>query len=262
VAENPLKAVVRSLEEVDEAVHGLYDRQGDGTFALTVDGALPGYVEKVALDEFRESNIKLTEDSKKAAEALSKFDGVDLDKYQQWEKSESDLTRKNLIEAGQVEELIATELSKVSEPLKKQIKALESGIKDRDAMLSRKALDEEILKAANAAHARPGAEEFLIAKAKEQGWTTLDGKAVQLDGGGTPIYSDANPGSPKEVPEWVEEQTLSFSWAFASSSGGGATGSATTAPSGAGDMLRREDKKGFQDSLEDIASGKTKLKAS
>lgn len=260
MAENPLKAVIQSLEEVDEAVQGLYARQGDGTFALAVDGTIPGYVQKVRVDEFRDANIKLTEQTKKAADALSKFDGVDVDKYRVWEKTESDLERKNLIEAGQVEELIATELSKVSGPLKKQIKDLESGIKDRDEMLSRKALDEEILKAANAANARSGAEEFLVSKAKEVGWTTLDGKAVQLDGGGTPIFSDVNPGRPKSIPEWVEEQTLLFSWAFASSSGGGATGSATTAPNGLGGLLNREDKKGFQNSLEDIASGKMKLK--
>ena len=260
MADNPLKAVIASVDDLDESVQGLYARQGDGTYALNVEGSLPGFVEKGRVDEFREANIKLTEETKKAADALSKFDGVDVDKYRAWEQSEADLERKNLIEAGQVEELIAVELAKGTDPLKKQIKALESGIKERDDMLSRKALDEEILKAANAANARPGAEEFLVAKAKEQGWTTLEGKAVQMDGGGTPVFSDANPGHQKSISEWVEDQTLNFDWAFASSSGGGATGSSTTAPNGMGNMLGRDDKRGFQDSLEDIASGKTKIK--
>ena len=260
MADNPLKAVVKSIDDLEESVQGLYDRQGDGTYALNVEGSLPGFVEKGRVDEFREANIKLTEETKKAADALSKFDGVDVDKYRAWEQSEADVERKNLIEAGQVEELIVNEVAKVSDPLKKQIKALESGIKERDNMLSRKALDEEILKAANAANARPGAEEFLVAKAKEEGWTTLDGKAVQMDGGGTPVFSDANPGLQKTIPEWVEETTHAFDWAFAASSGGGATGSATTAPNGAANMLGREDKQGFQNSLEDIASGKTKIK--
>ena len=106
MADNPLKAVVASLDDLDESVQGLYDRQGDGTYALSVEGSLPGFVEKGRVDEFREANIKLTEETKKAADALSKFDGVDVDKYRAWEQSEADLERKNLSEAGQVEELI------------------------------------------------------------------------------------------------------------------------------------------------------------
>ena len=107
MADNPLKAVVKSIDDLEESVQGLYDRQGDGTYALNVEGSLPGFVEKGRVDEFREANIKLTEETKKAADALSKFDGVDVDKYRAWEQSEADLERKNLIEAGQVEELIA-----------------------------------------------------------------------------------------------------------------------------------------------------------
>ena len=262
LAENKLKAVVKTLEDLDESVQPLYQRTDDGTYALSVEGSLPGFIEKDRINEFRESNLKLTADAKAAQEALSKFDGVDVDKYKAWEKTESDLERKNLVEAGQVEELVAKELVKATSPLQDQIKALESNLKERDKMISRKMLDEEILKAANAANAQSGAEDFLVSKAKESGWTISEGRAVQLDGGGTPVFSDANPGAPKTIGEWVEEQTQSYAWAFAPSSGGGATGSATTAPSANGSLLNRDDKKGFQDQLEEIATGKTQLKAS
>jgi len=262
LADSPLKATVKSLEDLDEAVQSLYQRTGDGTYALNVEGSLPGFIEKDRVNEFRESNLKLTAEAKAAQEALSQFEGVDVEKYRAWEQTEADLERKQLVEAGQVEELVAKELVKATSPLQDQIKALESNLKERDQMISRKMLDEEILKAANAANAQSGAEDFLVSKAKESGWTISEGRAVQLDGGGTPVFSDANPGAPKSISEWVEEQTQTYSWAFAPSSGGGATGSATTAPSANGSLLNRDDKKGFQNQLEEIATGKTQLKAS
>ena len=91
MADSPLKATVKSLEELDEAVQSLYQRTDDGTYALNVEGSLPGFIEKGRVNEFRDSNLKLKADADAAQSALSKFDGVDIKKYRDWEKTEADL---------------------------------------------------------------------------------------------------------------------------------------------------------------------------
>ena len=76
----------------------VYQRTDDGTYALIVEGSLPRFVLNERVNEFRESNLKLTAEAKAAQGAISRFEGVDVEKCKVWEQAEADLDRKQLVE--------------------------------------------------------------------------------------------------------------------------------------------------------------------
>ena len=263
MADNKLAAVLDSLDGVEESTQSFYEEREDGKFVLAVEGVLPNTVEKSRLDEFRDRNIaqaKELEDAQGAVKKLEeKYQGVDLDAYKKWQGERDDIERKKLIEAGEVEKLISQEVKKATSPLNDMLKEIRT---ENDALKSdlvRKNLDEEIIKAASSASVQPGAESFLLDQAKREGWTTSEGRAVQIDQSGAPVFSDKSPGSHKSIPEWIEDKAREFTWAFAPSSGGGAAGSETSTPREGSKTVARDDRNAFSANLEDIAKGKVKV---
>ena len=263
MADNKLAAVIEDLEAVPEAAQSFYEARDDGKFVLAVEGSLPNTVDKSRLDEFRDRNIEqakeLEETQKSLQEVTERYDGVDVSSYKKWAKEREDVERKKLIEAGEVEKLITQEVKKATSPLNDLLTEIKT---ENDALkgdLTRKNLDEAILKAASGASVQPGAESFLVDQAKREGWTTSEGRAVQIDQGGAPVFSVQNAGSHKSIPEWVDEKAREFAWAFAPSSGGGATGSDTSGPREVSKSIDRDDRNAFGANLEDIASGKLRV---
>ena len=98
-----LKATVDTLADVPEALHSFYQEK-DGKFNLTVEGLVP----KARLDEFRDNNVTY----KKQIDDLSaRFKDVDPDKYKEMTDKEAKVRDKKLLEAGQVDTMIAERLA-------------------------------------------------------------------------------------------------------------------------------------------------------
>ncbi|WP_119300408.1 hypothetical protein [Dongia deserti] len=58
-----------TFDALDEGIKGLYDKQEDGSFRLSVEGA----TSKAKLDEFRENNLSLAREKDRMAQELSKL---------------------------------------------------------------------------------------------------------------------------------------------------------------------------------------------
>ena len=95
--------------KLSEDVQSLYKVNGDN-YQLNVKGA----VSKTKLDEFRDNNI-LKDKEFKALE--KKFSGVDLDQYAEFKLTQQKLDDKKLIDAGDIDALVASKVAVVSSDL-------------------------------------------------------------------------------------------------------------------------------------------------
>lgn len=216
-----LKAVVKALTEVPEALRGEYKEVG-GNFVLDLDGDHPvadGLKIKVA--EFRDTNIKLMKELDETKSKWDKVKDVDADEYQRLKAEAKKLETKGVKTSDDISTVIAKALAEGMEPLRKDLERYktESAAKDRALNTARL---KEVVGAAitNAGAKSPAAVEFLLSKAASL-FHVVDGDVRAQDG----KFSYNDPTQPLKVDEWVTRAAKEYDFAFEKSSGGGAEGS-------------------------------------
>jgi len=91
-----------AFDKLSEEMQAIYKPEGDG-YQATIDGLYP----KCKVDEFRDSNIDLTN-------KLKAFDKVDLTKWDDMVKHEQQIADKKLIDAGEIDALVASKIEAVT----------------------------------------------------------------------------------------------------------------------------------------------------
>lgn len=206
-----LKLVVDTIESVEEAHRSLYEKTPDGKFALAVDGA----VSKDKLDEFRNNNIELKKQ-------LEKFKDVDPAKYQEAMKTLKALEEKKLVDAGNLEEVIAQRIATMSEEHRTALEERDAKLATANRQLEHLMIDTT----AKSAAAQNGVISFalddVVLRAKTV-FKVVDGNVVATENG-KQLY-DKDGTTPLTIDSWVKGLKKSAPHLFSMPAGGGAGGS-------------------------------------
>lgn len=251
-----MKYFVKTLDEVDEAYHSLYE-QTEGGYRLKVEGVVP----KDRLDEFRNNNISLKQQLEEAQSQAKRYEGIDLDKYNKAMQREAEIRDKKLIEEGKVDELIEHRTQDMKRAYEEQVQTLQQA-RDAEAQKSSKFLEElsklkidtSVQQAvSNVGSLRKGAIHDVLNRARSDFSITDDGSLKPKDGmigtTGDPI---------KSIDDWAKNLVSNAGYLFEAAGGGGAGGSRAN-DAKPGQKIIGRDPVEFGRNLEDIAAGKTKV---
>jgi hypothetical protein len=171
---------------------------------------------KSKLDEFRSNNVKLMKDM----ETLSaKFDGIDLDGYQDMVKQQQSMKDKKLLDAGKIDELLEERTKSMRELHNKELEKVQGTNKTLNTQLETLVIDNAVRdSAAKSGVVDTGIDDVLLRS--QSVFSLKDGKAVPHDRDGNVIYGEGN-SEPMSVQEWVKVQMEVAPHLFKSSQGGG-----------------------------------------
>src|SRR5262249_16688016 len=226
-----LKALVASLDEVAEEHKSLYTEK-EGKFVLEVDGLVP----KERLDEFRNSNVQLRKEGEQLKATADKFKDIDPEKAREAEKKLKEIEEKNLLDKGNIEEVVNQRTAIMRQEHESQMKAKDKAVdaeKTRadtaETALSRLLIDGAIRDAASPHVKSTAALEDVLLRGQKI-WRLEEGKAVPRDAKGEIIYG--RKGDQLTMEEWVGLLQSEAGHLFKESSGGGAKGSGSSSGGG------------------------------
>lgn len=260
-----LKAMIASLDEVEENLRPLYTKVNDNEFVLDVDDG--DYKSK--LSEFRDTNVALATKMRELEAVAEKYKGVDLDKYSQALEALDELQNvkdKQMIDEGKIEELLATRTERLRADYEGKIEALSKdldknkGLAEKySGLYSTQAIDGTVIKTLSElkAEINPGAMQDILARARNV-WSVDEEGELQPRRNGNTLYGK-DPNVPLTMDEWATELVHDAPWLFRGSQGGGAGGSGQAAGNGA--VLAPGDQDAINSNIENIAAGKVVVTA-
>ncbi len=236
-----LKAVLSSLEGLDEATAKLYTKESDSRFVLNVDGLVPSG----KLDEFRTNNVELKKQLDEMKAQLEKFSGVDLAKYQEAMKAIENDQEKKLLKEGKIDEVFQLRTEKMRQTYEEQLKAKDAAIaaahKERDAAIESQnnyIVRSELTRVASDPEA--GFQDDLAGLVAEQvskEFRVKDGKVIRVDAKGNPVFGSN--GDPATIAEFLQEVVKTRPYLIRASNGSGARNNGSANP-GAKVMTRKQ----------------------
>lgn len=264
-----LKVVVKSLTEVPEALREHYTQVGD-EYVLDADDK--DYKSKIG--EFRDNNIDLKrklEDAAKTEQELSKlreavkqFDGVDPEKARAAMEKMQQIEEQKLIEAGQIDQLLAQRTEAMRRDYDGKIDAMTKALEDAKASSTsyQSKLEEVVIDNAlqmavsEAGVVRKGAMRDVISRGRDVWRLSEDGNPQPLNKEGKVMYGkDAD--RPMTMTEWAQGLLKDAPYLFEGTAGGGAGGSSNeSVPEGS---ISRSDSDAINQNIEAIAAGKVNL---
>lgn len=249
-----LKATIETLDGLSDAIQALYKKGEDGKFHLQVEGMAP----KSRVDEFRDNNIALAEEVKTLKATMEKYKDLDPDKYREMQTKLTELTDKQLIDEGQLEEVLAQRTERMRVNYEAQTASQQAAMEEAqaraetsNAQLSTLLIENEITKYASDKGVRAPAIPDVIHRGKGM-FKLEDGKAMPYDSAGKPIYGKDG-GAPLTIEEWMGGLVNDAPHLFEGSSGGGSGGSGkgTEKPG----QISFSDGAAMNNNLEAIAAG-------
>lgn len=253
-----LKRTVTNLEEVPEALRSLYTKSGDG-FVLEVDGLEDVGGLKKALDAERTGRATLDREIKALRQ---QFEGLDPEKSREAMVKLQALEEKKLLEAGEVDKVIAQRVAALQADHGNQVSSFQTQLAERDkkleainGQLRRLTLDGTIREMATRKGLRPEAVTDAIARLTILGvggkdgkpgvrWDLRDGQVVALRG--EDIAYGKDPSKPMTWDEGFEALNEEAKHLFAPSTGGGAGDSGPRGGNGRDIFLTREQARDVQ----------------
>ena len=212
-----LQPVVDTIDSVPEPLRTAYVER-DGKFHLDVEGLVP----KAKLDEFRETNIAR---SRELDALRQRYDGVDPDKFREYETRAAKERDKRLIDAGKMDELIEARVGAMRTDHKMALDGIASENKTLKQRLESLLVDGALRDAAAKAGVRPGAVDDVLLRGRMVFRVEGD-KAIAYDGDKA-MYGKS--GDPVSVSEWIEGLSQKAAHLFEPSNGSGARGSGNAA---------------------------------
>lgn len=204
------------FEKLDEVKQSLYKSSGDG-YQLNVEGV----VSKSKLDEFRDSNIELTN-------KLKIFDKVDITKWDGMVKHEQLIADKKLIDAGDIDKLIAQKVDVITSDFQSKMDVANKKIEDltisNTSVISRYEIQGATSKAFSAHKIRPEAQDAITSQINSK-FSIKNGSAVAMDGDKIEAGSNGN----LTISEFVGSQPdfMKIPSSGGDGSGGGGGGHST-----------------------------------
>lgn len=205
-----LKAVVESLETVQEAHRSLYI-QKDGKFFLDAEGVEDVSGLKSALERERE-------DRRKAREDLAKYKDIDPTKYQELLAKQREIEEKGLIDAGKIDELVANRVQAMKEKLEGDLTSEKTKSQTLQQRLEVLLIDSEVQREALPIVVETAMDD-VVRRAREV-FTIIDGHSVPMRDGKV-IYGEDGV-TPLKVKDWLAGLAKAAPHLFKQSQGGGA----------------------------------------
>ena len=254
-----LPLTLPSLEELDEeakalTVADLYepDPSGQGV-RLAVDG-LPD------LDGINTALAKERKRAKELADALKKFEGVDVEEYRGLTDKRDEIEQQHQLAHGNYNDAVAKATEKMQADFTKQVRSLTDRLgtieQERNqalADLKRYNIERELERAAVKLRVRP--EYYDDLRLRVDKFDIADGHVVVIGPDGEPRRSGKDARHYMLPDEWLESMQGEKPGWFEPSAGAGAVGG-TRAALGRGPVIDRDDLDAFAANLEKIATGK------
>lgn len=204
-----LKFKIAKLEDVEEQFRGLYEAGADGAYYLTVEGA----VSKDKLDEFRNTNIDLIK-------KLEPFKNVDPAKLQEMIDNERKIQEKKLIDAGDIDGLVAQRVATMKEQYERQIGELNGNYEQANRQLEVLVIDNAVREQAIKFGVAPTAVDDVLLRAKTV-FKVEGGQPVAKDRDGKVIYGKDGQNS-LGIGDWIGGLKDNAPHLFGPSQGSGA----------------------------------------
>lgn len=171
---------------------------------------------KTKLDDFRGNNVKLMKDM----ETLSaKFDGIDVESYNDMVKQQQANKDKKLIDAGKIDELLEERTKAMVLHHNKELDKIQGLNGTLNKQLETLVIDNAVRDSASKSGVvDTGIDDVLLRS--QSVFSLKDGKAVPHDRDGNVIYGEGT-SEPMSVQEWVKGQMDVAPHLFKSSQGGG-----------------------------------------
>lgn len=163
-------------EEIPEEIRNHYSKGSDGAWYLQVEGA----VDKARLDEFRNNNVSLQQQ-------LEKFKGLDPAKVQELLENQRKIDEKKLIDAGDIEGLVAQRVTTMKQEYESKLKDLSKKFQTSQRQLETLLIDNEVRAHAIKIGVAPTAVDDVLLRAKTV-FSVEDGRPVAKDAQGNVIY--------------------------------------------------------------------------
>lgn len=260
-----LKVVVKSLDEVPEALQSFYTQVGE-EFVLDADDK--DFKDKI--NEFRNNNIDLKKKLNIAQETenelaslreqMKSFEGVDPEKAKEAMEKMQKIKEKQLIDAGQIEELVHQRTERMRSDYDGQVKAIQQSLEEKSTSevalkgrLTEVVIDNSLQRAVSAvATVRKGAMQDVLARGKSVWALDDDGKPTPYGADGNVMYGKDGK-APISMEEWSQTLAQSAPYLFEGNAGGGADGGGGGGGSDSNVDIRDQD--ALNSNLEGIAAG-------
>lgn len=204
-----LKYKISKLEDVNEEFRKFYTQGSDGAYYLAVEGA----VDRAKLDEFRNNNIELMK-------RLESFKDLDPNKVQEMLENERKIAEKKLIDAGDIDGLVASRVTTMKNEYEGKINQLSKNYEVAQRQLETLLIDNEVRAHAVKVGVAPTAVDDVLLRAKTM-FRVEDGKPVAKDAQGKVIYGRDGVNS-VTVGDWLSTLKESAPHLFMQSNGSGA----------------------------------------
>lgn len=263
-----LKVVVKSLDEVPEALRDQYKQVGDEFVLDTDDGEF-----KDRLAEFRNNNIDLTRRVNEGVDqlkglndlktTLKGYEGLDAEKARKAIHTMEQIDEQKLIDAGKMDEVLAQRTSRMVSDYDGQIVALNKSLDESrnsgdvyKEKLSTVVIDNSLQTAVGGvATVRKGAMQDILSRGRNVWSLNEDGTPVPTGSDGKVMYGKDGK-STLSMDEWAQSLVEDAGYLFEASKGGKAGGGMNKGGGNTGEIVSLQDQDRLNDNIADIASGK------
>lgn len=195
----------------DEHIKKHYIKQEDGSYRLDVDGVVPS--EKLA--EFRENNIKLTNENTELKKTQESYKDVDPAKYNEYKQAFD-----KQLKPEDINKLVSDRVAPIVAEKDKTLAELQGKLDSANTSIKNGAILNEIRQYASQFGARPSALVDIEQRALGN-FDLVNGNVAVIDKDGKIAYG-ADGVSPKGAKEWVADLQKSADHLFDKNKGGGA----------------------------------------
>jgi hypothetical protein len=211
-----LKFKIKSKAEIPAGLESHYVER-DGWWMLDAEGA----VDKVKLDEFRNTNVALL---KERDELKTRFEGIDPDEVRKLASEKKRLEDEQRLKAGEFDKVLEGRLKSAKADWDKQLATVTS---ERDALNARLVtiqIDQAVVTEATKRGLRATAIQDITSRARST-FRLVNGvpQAFEADGQTARLGKDGL--TPMTLAEWIDTQVSDAPHLFESNAGGGAAGS-------------------------------------
>jgi hypothetical protein len=219
-----LKAVVDSIEAVDEKYRDLYVKGDDGKFRLDAEGIEDVSGLKTALQKERDTSKAAL---KRVSEFETRFAGIDPDQVRAILDRVANDAEAKLIAEGKIDEVIEKRTERLRADADKRVNDANDAVKaanERANRYSQRVLDDQIRAAAAKAGIHAHAVDDALFRGRSMFALDENGHAVQLGDDGQPVLGKDGK-TPFSPAEWLDSmKEAAPHWFPAGSSGSGSGG--------------------------------------
>jgi len=234
-----IKYTYNDVSDIPEGFESLFTQDDSGVFTMS---QVEGIAEKGKLDEFRENNIDLRKQIEDHAATMAnletKFSGVDLDKWKEFQEKESAMAEQQrkideqeLIDKGDVDTLIQRRVDEVLAAKEKELGSLkgdhdskvndlQSQLMSYESQFSSLVIDRELASLSSDRGVAASAVEDVLTRGRAT-FKVEDGRPVAYDSDGLKMYSE-DAVTPLSVGEWLDGLSEKAPHLFNKSTGAGA----------------------------------------